>query len=420
VGGKGEDMNKYALLVMTALLYMVGINGEFQFDDYAWLHGAILNGQEPHIAGRPLASLLWNGIWRVWGINPLPYKIISLILHLGVIDVLWRICDRFKRGKWGVVLFAVHPVFVSTVAYPVQASVMMAALFMAWAFLMYDKGKYARAVLFCTFATMSKQNAWMFPAVICVYEWVIVQKRSIALPLLIGSAAVLYAVLSQDINAINAKRGMSAWNRICTQAAIAPMYLKMVLLPHISRYTLDHGIGFCKTPVFLIMWTIAAGCGLYISNRAGRFAILGLACLLVPEFTIINLELVFEHRLYAPIAFLVLFAPEIKHKRAKEACTFAVMYLIIVNTQYQAVFSTQRGLWEHTLKQYPLTFRAHLNMAKLVCQEEPLLAQYHFGKLKDCLDRKGGMWQNEFEMTYSLFYEPTIDKKRKEFEEWIH
>jgi hypothetical protein len=197
------------------------------------------------------------------------------------------------------------------------------------------------------------------------------------------------------------------------------MYLKMVLLPHVSRYTLDHAVGICKTPVFLFAWAIITLSGLYITNNKGKFAILGLICTLLPEFTLMNLELVFEHRLYTPLAFLVCFAPAIKHKQAHSAVVWASMWLLIVNVQYQSVFKTQRGLWEHTLKQYPDNYRAHLNMAKLVVREEPLLALYHFSKLQNCIDRKGGIWQNELNLTYSIYYEPIIDKRRKEFERWV-
>ena len=399
-------------------LYSIGFTGEFQFDDYQWIHGALLNGNEPYIEGRPLASLLWNSIWRVWGINPLPYKIISALLHIGVIDVLLRICKRFKRGEWAIWLFAVHPVFVSTVAYPVQASVMMATLFCAWAFLMYDRGNYIRAVVFCTMAAMSKQTAFMFPAIICLYEWIVVQKRSVALPLLISAGAVLYVVFTQNLHDINTKRGISQWTRVCTQAALAPMYVKMVLLPHVSRYTLDHAVGAYYKPTFLVVWALIGGTAMAYANRYGKFAIMAFACMLVPEFTIVNLELVFEHRLYLPIAFLVLFAPRIKNEIGQGAVIFAAMLCVIVNVQYQAVFKTQRSLWEHTLKRYPKNYRAHLNMAKTVYQTEPLLALYHFAELQKCIDRKGGIWQNEFGMTYSIYYEPVIDKRRKEFEEW--
>ena len=82
-------------------------------------------------------------------------------------------------NRLGVWLFAVHPVLVTTVSYPIQQSVIMATLACGWAFLCYDSKQYVRCFILCIICAMCKQNAWVFPAVLAVYEWLVKRKRSV-------------------------------------------------------------------------------------------------------------------------------------------------------------------------------------------------------------------------------------------------
>jgi len=415
-----NNILKLSIIVhLLLLLCSRGIGGEFQFDDFAWIHAPVLTGGEPHVPGRPLQSLMMHGIWMVWGLNPLPFKVISLLLHSLVILTLLKIADTLERGYWGVTLFAVHPVLVSTVCYPVQSSVILAALWGSLAFLSYLNKKYIPMLLFLGFAALSKQVAWVFPLVILLYEWLIVRKRSVTIPLLLISATALYVVITRDLHSQMPLRAYNAWERVCTQCLIIGDYLKMVLLPHVSRYALDHDITHTSNPMFILGLTLLGGLGVSISNNYGKFAILGLVVLLVPEFTIMNLELMFEHRLYIPLAFLCVFVPRTCAPYQRKLYSIAACFLAIVSIQYQCIFRTQIGLWEHNLKKYPNNFRAHLNLALLTYKKEPLRALYHMDKLKHCRDRKGGKWSHRANYVYSASMRPLIIEAINRFDRSI-
>ena len=391
-------------------LFAVGFSGEFQFDDYYWIHVPVFDGIMPYMKGRPAQTVLLRAIYSIFGLNPMPYKIVSALLHVGVIDALLRICKRFKRGEWAVWVFAIHPVLVSTVGYVIQSSVMMCALFMAWAFLMYDKKRYIGFVTLTVLAMMSKQVAYVFPCVILLYEW-FKRDKPWQIPFLVGVMCFCGLLLSSDLFTISGNRLFTPWERICTQASLTPMYSKMVLLPHISRYTLDHAVVHTSSCLYLCDLTLLVAVGVIYADRWYRFTIMGLACLLAPEFTTMNLELVFEHRLYVPLAFLCVLAPASKPWMRKIA-PYLITYLVAVNIQYQQILANQERLWSHTIDIYPWSYRANFNYAKAIHEKDPLKSLAYFNKLKNCLDLKRGLWSNELAEKWAL-WQPSIDAEIK-------
>ena len=394
-------------------LFAFGFWGEFQFDDYQWLHVQVIEGNLPFVPGRPAQTVLLRLLYSIFGLNPLPYKIASALLHVGVIDALLRICKRFNRGTWAVWLFAIHPVCVSTVGYVIQSSVMMCALFMAWAFLMYDKKRYTEFVALTVLAMLSKQVAYVFPCIIALYEW-FKRDKPWQIPFMVGSLGALVTVLSCDLFREIAKRPFTPWERICTEASLLPMYAKMVILPHISRYTLDHAILHTSSCLQIASLTLLVAVGVIYLPRWYKFIIMGLACLVTPEFTIVTLELVFEHRLYIPLAFICVFAP-VSKPWMKKIAPYLITYLIVVNVQYQQILASQNLLWEHTIKQYPWSYRANFNYGKLLNRTEPLKSLCYFDRLKNCQDLKGGIWENEFRTNWEL-WRPSIVAEIRRFE----
>jgi hypothetical protein len=340
------------------------------------------------------------------------------LLHIAVIDVLLRICQHFKRGEWGVALFAVHPVMVSTVGYVIQSSVMMAALFMGWAFLMWARRRFVLSLAMCVLAAMSKQNAWVFPVVLGMYEWIMVRRWNAWGALGILACVGLLGLWCQDIFEVLELRGYSPWDRLCMQALLMPKYFGMIMLPDIGRYTIDHAVGVCHNAWWALMIMGALwGWGFIVMDRAGRFMLLGLSVMMVPEFTIMNLELVFEHRLYPLLAMGCCCVGRIRAEWARGLVGIAVAYCCVVNVQYQCAWLTQKSLWEHAVRVYPESFRAHLNMAKMTYQESPSRALYHLGELRKCKDLKNGVWTKEARWVYGVLSEKMRDDII-EIQEW--
>ena len=397
------------------ILYAIGLAGDFQFDDFAWIHDPLLCGELPHLHGRPIPSALLGWMSHIWGVNPMPYKMLGLILHLGVVHMLVNLCKRFEKGSFWVWIFAMHPVLVSTVAYPIQASVMMVTLACGWAFMCYDSKKYARCALLFIVACLCKQNAWVFPAVLISYEWVVKRKQSVVVPIAIGVIALNWYVFTHDIFDLYTNRLFSPWTRLTSEGVVGFKYLNMVLLPSVGKYTVCHNITVVNTPIFLIIWLLAITWGIVYGNRWTRFMILALIAMVAPECTFLNLELCFEHRLYLPLAIVAVSLPEPRHNRFHIPI---IVWLMIVNLQYQWIWMSQERMWKHTVENHP-SYRAHQNYAKVIYRDKPLLALYHFNEATKYIDKSSIRWYKQLQAVFKYWYAVEINKEVVKFDKSI-
>jgi len=399
------NINRLILYAGIFALYSIGFTGEFQFDDYYWIHVPAWMGVQPHIPGRPIPSALLSAIYSVGGLNAVWYKVVSVAIHIGVIDCMYRICKRFKTSPLMVVAFAVHPVLVTTVAYPVQQSVMLATLACGWAFLAYDARKYAVSAVLCAVAMMCKQNAYVFPVVLVLYEWLVNRKKSLAIPLFMGVSLALWYVLTHDLNTNFTNHMYSPWTRLTTQGYVMFKYLFMVILPH-NQYTISHEIEVIKNPIWLMFWIMVIACVYVHSNERGRWIWLALVVMCLPEFTVMNLELMFEHRLYLPLAMICCAVPRFRVQRW--VFLTIISWLIACNINFQLIWKSQERLWKHTLRLYPNSYRAHENLGKLLYKANPLESLYHLSEAMKCTDRSNGKWSADMAVLYKTYIDAEI------------
>ena len=114
------------LLFLTVLVFIVYFNSlgnDFVSDDIA----AILNnknlGDFGEVLSRPLAfvrPLLYFFAYKIGGLNPLPFRMIDLLFHLGNVYLIYILVSRLLNEKvafWTASLFAAHPVLVESVTW---------------------------------------------------------------------------------------------------------------------------------------------------------------------------------------------------------------------------------------------------------------------------------------------------------------
>jgi len=67
----------------------------------------------------PLKSTLQWFEWHLWGLNPLGYHLVSVVLHIISGFLIWRILHKIgmSRAWLGGLLFIVHPIAVESVAW---------------------------------------------------------------------------------------------------------------------------------------------------------------------------------------------------------------------------------------------------------------------------------------------------------------
>lgn len=188
------------LIVVTVVAYWPALGNGFIWDDESYV-----------ISNRTLRDL--HGLWRIWfeltatpqyyplvhtsfwleyhlwGLNPLGYHLVNVLLHACGVVLLWRVLERLRvPGAWlAAAIFAVHPVGVESVAWVTERkNVLCAVLYFgsALAYLRYsplDKepqtfGRqriwfYIASLGLFVLALLSKTVACTLPASLLVVAW---------------------------------------------------------------------------------------------------------------------------------------------------------------------------------------------------------------------------------------------------------
>ena len=118
------------LLALILFAYLPSLHNGFIWDDDLYVtHNALLSS--------------WTGLWRIWtepgavqqyypvvftsfwverhlwGLAPMGYHLVNVLLHAGVAVLAWRLLEDLEvpGAWWAAALFAVHPVHVESVAW---------------------------------------------------------------------------------------------------------------------------------------------------------------------------------------------------------------------------------------------------------------------------------------------------------------
>lgn len=361
------------LFLLTLALFWPGTSGGFLFDDYpnivtnahVQLHQltapALLEASRAYSGGtRQLAMLSFalNAYWA--GTDPWAYKVTGLLVHaLNAVLVYWlllrllalgtRIAPSHRpRAALAVALiWAVHPLQVSTALYVVQRMETLCFTFLFIALLLYLRARRQQielggatpwlwlGVLLCVIlAGLCKENAVLLPLFTLGLEATVLgfagttaaQRRFWRLGYAAGTLLALavfviwvvphYATLEPYPG-----RNFNTPERLLTQARVLWLYLQQILLPlpntlhfyyddmAVSRgwlqplTTLPAVLGWLLVFALAVCW-----------RRRFPLAALGVFWFLAAHFitsNVIGLEMVFEHRNYFALLGILLVAVEL-------------------------------------------------------------------------------------------------------------
>ncbi|MCE2557673.1 MAG: tetratricopeptide repeat protein [Acidobacteria bacterium] len=117
---------------------------------------------------------------RLWGLNPLGYHVVNVLLHLANVLLLWCLLGRLSvPGAWIVAaVFAVHPLHVESVAWIIERKDVLSGLFYLAAFLAYvrfvesrSRGPYLLALVLFVAGLLSKTVVVTLPAALMIWHW---------------------------------------------------------------------------------------------------------------------------------------------------------------------------------------------------------------------------------------------------------
>jgi len=359
------------LVVLTALVYWPGLAGPFLFDDFP----ALVNNTRVQVAAGD-----WPGLWRaatsfdpggtgrqlamasfglnhmLGGLDPWGWKLGGLLVHLLNAMLVYLLCQRLlvlagvrqhvRLAAYGLaLLWAVHPLQVSTVLYVVQRMETLCLAFTLLALLAYLRGRCAQiagqtgwgwiaaCVSLFLLALGAKESALLLPLYTLALELTLLrfgsasaaQRRfwfwGYAAGCVLGVVLFVLVVIPHYATAeAYAIRDFSAAERMLSQLRILPLYLGQMLLPLPTGMTFYYD-DFVASSSLLQPWTTLAG-GLLLAALLGLawhlrqrapLAALGIFWFFAAHAitsNVIALELVFEHRNYFALLGVLLVLAE--------------------------------------------------------------------------------------------------------------
>ena len=187
------------IVLLVFLAYLPALRGGFIWDDDAYVtHNPTLHGLGglQHMWFKvgavpqyyPMVHTTFWLEYHLWGLNPVGYHLINMLLHGAAAILLWQVLLRLQiQGAWlAAVIFALHPVEVESVSWITERKNVLSAVFYFAAALAYlrfvalkEPGGpnrlrwywYLGALVLFTAALLSKTVTCTLPAALLLVCW---------------------------------------------------------------------------------------------------------------------------------------------------------------------------------------------------------------------------------------------------------
>lgn len=409
------------LFILVLVIYFPAMRAGFIWDDDDYvLNNVTLRTVDGlrRIWSDPQATpqyypMVHSSFWleyHLWGLNPLGYHVVNILLHALAAVLLWRLLKRLEiPGAWlAAALFAVHPVGAETVAWITERKNLLSMVFALGAALVYfyacAPGEYRNrrnwaigytlALLFFFAGLLSKTVICTLPAVLLTLIWMRSGRLAIKDILLLvpwfilgGGMGMWTAWLEQHhVGARGAEWSLSLLDHVCLAGRIIWFYAEKVFLPHplmfvyprwnVQAANVEQWSGTLAFLLVLgILWQRQKRWG-----RGPLAAVLIFAGVLFPAlgfFAVYPMRYSFvaDHFQYhAMPALLVLFAAGVKRAgrglphRYWQRLGVGLMLLVLGLLTWQrcGAFANAESVWRDTLKKNPAAWIAHNNLGLIL------------------------------------------------------
>lgn len=384
------------LFLVVLAVYWPGLSGAFIFDDYS----TIVDNTRLHVdalqpsliwkaatsfdpggtlGARPLAMASLAVNHALGGLNPWGYKFGGLLVHACNSVLVYLLASMLLRtsaastGRGGwiaalavALLWAIHPIQVSSALYVVQRMETLAASFMLAALICYLHGRLrqvdgmrawpwlASAALLTLAGLLSKETAVLVPVYALAMELTVLRFAAAnpavgrrwrvlyAAMVVVGIVVFVTLVIPRYWSEHYLARNFGTWERLLTQLRVLPMYLKQMFVPTPGNLTFYYdnvlpSRGLLQPVTTLLGGVLLSGLlalAMWARRRAPLFA-LGVLWFFISHLltsNVVGLELAFEHRNYLALlgillalADLALRLPAASHQLVVPAVVAAVV-----------------------------------------------------------------------------------------------
>lgn len=385
------------LLVIATLvvLYAPALQSGFTWDDDEHLT------QNPCIIGPQSIADIWttraaricplvlSTFWlehQMWGLSPMPYHLVNVLMHAGAVLLLWRVLLALRvPGAWlGALLWAVHPVQVETVAWVTEMKNTQSGLFFLCSILFYlrtlrgeaaHRTPYALSFVFGLLGMASKTSVVVLPAVLGLCVWYLEgrvnRKRIMELApfVVMAIAASALALWTQNIEGANDpqwQRGIA--QRVATAGAVAWFYLGKLVWPHPLVFVYPK---WEVNAASILWWLPLVGMLLLVAGlRRWRGVWLALLYFIVALGPVLGLldhyflrySFVGDHFQYlASIGPLALLGA-VMSKLSRWVPAIVLVICATLTWNQQRLYRDTELLWTHTLEHHPTCWLACNNL----------------------------------------------------------
>ena len=391
------------ILALAAMVYANSLDNSFQYDDLhsivenqhlrttanipAFFSDPTLFSRDPDKAMfRPivLTSLALNYSWGELDVTS--YHLANLLTHVGCALLVWLILTQLGRpacmALLGGLLFAAHPICTEPVNYISSRAELLAALGVLGAFWTYQVagsrgavGLQAASLGLFAVGLLSKSIAIGLPALLVVLELYRGGLDRAALrrlaPYLVVTAAYV-AVLSGFITkALLDEPVRPLAVQMATQVKALVYYLKLLFVP--SGLNVHHAFsegrpGDVAVVMALLLAISILICASWRAGRRGSDLFLGLGWILVtltPAAVVPLNVLVNEHRLYLPLAGLVMLFTSLPLERLRGLLWLTLVLLLslsVMSVHRNGEWQTPYALWQAAAARAPEEVRAYVYM----------------------------------------------------------
>ena len=232
-----------------------------------------------------ICPLVLTTFWvehALWGLAPLPYHLVNVLMHGACAVLLWRVLRSLRvQGAWlGAALWALHPVEVESVAWITEMKNTESGLFFLLSILFFVRWlrakeldgrtgggwNYALTLLFAALAMASKSSTVILPVVLCLCAWWMEGRwhwRNVArvVPIFLMSiAASALSIWTQGLQlaTVTDPQWVRTWpQRLATAGDAVWFYLGKLLWPASIDHHLSALADRCRAVGFVFA---AAGC----------------------------------------------------------------------------------------------------------------------------------------------------------------
>jgi len=428
-------MNKRARLVIQGTLivllvflaYLPALRAGFIWDDDAY----VTNNPTLHDLGGlqriwfevgavpqyyPMVHTTFWLEYHLWGLHPVGYHLINVLLHATAAILLWQVLLRLRiRGAWlAAVLFALHPVCVESVAWITERKNVLSVVFYFTAALAYLRFValeepdgpnrlrwywYLGALVLFIAALLSKTVTCSLPAallLVCWWKKGRVQRGEI-LPLLpffalgVGLGLMTAWIEKFHVGAQGAEWSLTFADRCLIAGRALWFYAGRLVWPaHLTfiypRWKIEPEVWWQWLFPVAAVGVVA---GLWLARRRiGKgplVAVLFFAGTLGPALGFVNVypmrfSFVADHFQYlASVGLITLCAVGLARMPRVMPATLVVL-LGALTWQQAGIYRNLETLWRDTLANNPDCWMAHNNLGKYLINEgriEEAMEHYH-------------------------------------------